>query len=33
MIDLVAAKMVEERKVRIDRAEELIRQYKAPGKA
>jgi hydroxymethylglutaryl-CoA reductase len=33
MIDLVAAKMVEERKVRIDRAEELIRQYKASGKA
>jgi hydroxymethylglutaryl-CoA reductase len=33
LIDRVAAKMVEERKVRMDRAKELIDQYKASGKA
>jgi hypothetical protein len=33
MIDRVAAKMVEERKVRMDRAKELIDQYKKSGKA
>jgi hydroxymethylglutaryl-CoA reductase len=32
VIELVAAKMVEERKVRVDRAKELIEQYKATGK-
>jgi len=32
VIDLVAAKMVEERKVRVDRAKELIEQYEATGK-
>ena len=32
IIDLVAAKMVEERKVRVDRAKELIEQYEATGK-
>jgi len=33
LIDRVAAKMVEERKVRMDRAKELIDQYKTAGKA
>jgi len=33
LIDRVAAKMVEERKVRMDRAKELIDQYKKSGKA
>jgi hydroxymethylglutaryl-CoA reductase len=33
LIDLVAEKMVEERKVRMDRAKELIEQYKASGKS
>ena len=33
LIDRVAAKMVEERKVRMDRAKELIDQYKTSGKA
>ena len=33
LIDRVAARMVEERKVRMDRAKELIDQFKAPGKA
>jgi len=32
LIDLVAEKMVEERKIRMDRAKELIEQYKASGK-
>jgi hydroxymethylglutaryl-CoA reductase len=32
LIDLVAGKMVEERKIRMDRAKELIEQYKATGK-
>ncbi|MEM3578780.1 MAG: hydroxymethylglutaryl-CoA reductase, degradative [Candidatus Bathyarchaeia archaeon] len=32
LIDLVAEKMVEERKIRMDRAKELIEQYKATGK-
>jgi len=32
LIDLVAEKMVEERKVRVDKAKELIDQYKAKGK-
>jgi hydroxymethylglutaryl-CoA reductase len=32
LIDKVAAKMVEERKVRVDRAKELIEQYKEAGK-
>jgi hydroxymethylglutaryl-CoA reductase len=32
LIDLVAEKMVEERKIRMDRAKELIQQYKAAGK-
>jgi len=32
LIDLVAEKMVEERKIRMDRAKELIEQYKAAGK-
>jgi hydroxymethylglutaryl-CoA reductase len=33
LIDLVAEKMVEERKIRMDRAKELVEQYKAAGKA
>ena len=33
LIDLVAEKMVEERKIRMDRAKELIEQYKASRKA
>jgi hydroxymethylglutaryl-CoA reductase len=33
LIDKVAAKMVEERKVRVDRAKELIEQLKKTGKA
>jgi hydroxymethylglutaryl-CoA reductase len=32
LIDKVAAKMVEERRVRVDRAKELIEQYKEAGK-
>jgi hydroxymethylglutaryl-CoA reductase len=32
LIDKVAAKMVEERKVRVDRAKELVEQYKEAGK-
>jgi hydroxymethylglutaryl-CoA reductase len=32
LIDLVAEKMVEERKIRMDRAKELIEQHKAAGK-
>ncbi len=32
LIDFVAEKMVEERKIRMDRAKELIEQYKASGK-
>jgi len=32
LIDLVAEKMVEERKIRMDRAKELVEQYKASGK-
>jgi hydroxymethylglutaryl-CoA reductase len=32
LIDLVAAKMVEERKVRMDRAKELVEQHKTTGK-
>lgn len=32
LIDIVAAKMVEERKVRVDRAKELIEQHKKTGK-
>ncbi|MEM3613073.1 MAG: hydroxymethylglutaryl-CoA reductase, degradative, partial [Candidatus Bathyarchaeia archaeon] len=32
LIDLVAEKMVEERKIRMDRAKELIEQYRAAGK-
>jgi hydroxymethylglutaryl-CoA reductase len=32
LIDLVAEKMVEERKVRMDRAKELIEAYKRPRK-
>jgi hydroxymethylglutaryl-CoA reductase len=32
LIELVAEKMVEERKIRMDRAKELIEQYKASGK-
>ncbi|HDN05456.1 MAG TPA: hydroxymethylglutaryl-CoA reductase, degradative, partial [Candidatus Bathyarchaeota archaeon] len=32
LIDLVAEKMVEERKIRMDRAKELIEQYRASGK-
>jgi hydroxymethylglutaryl-CoA reductase len=32
LIDKVAAKMVEERKIRMDRAEEIIEHYKKPGK-
>lgn len=31
-IDIVAAKMVEERKIRVDRAKELLDKYKATGK-
>ncbi len=33
LIDLVAEKMVEERKIRMDRAKELIEQFSASGKA
>jgi hydroxymethylglutaryl-CoA reductase len=33
LIDVVAGKMVEERKVRVDRAKELIGQHKKTGKA
>ena len=33
LVDLVAEKMVEERKIRMDRAKELIEQYKASRKA
>jgi len=33
LIDIVAAKMVEERKVRVDRAKELIEQHTKTGKA
>jgi len=33
LIDVVAARMVEERKVRVDRAKELIEQHKKAGKA
>ncbi len=32
LIDLVAEKMVEERKIRMDRAKELIEQYRSTGK-
>jgi len=32
LIDLVAEKMIKERKIRMDRAKELIEQYKASGK-
>jgi hydroxymethylglutaryl-CoA reductase len=32
LIDLVAEKMVKERKIRMDRAKELIEQHKATGK-
>jgi hydroxymethylglutaryl-CoA reductase len=32
LIDVVAAKMVEERKIRMDRAKELIEQHKKPAK-
>jgi hydroxymethylglutaryl-CoA reductase len=32
VVDLVAAKMVEERKIRMDRAKELLDKYKATGK-
>jgi hypothetical protein len=32
LIDKVAAKMVEERKVRVDRAKELVEQYEEAGK-
>jgi len=32
LIDLVAGKMVQERKIRVDRAKELVEQYKASGK-
>ena len=32
LIDLVAEKMVEERKIRMDRAKELVEQYKTAGK-
>ena len=32
LIDLVAAKMVEERKIRMDRAQELLDKYKTTGK-
>jgi hydroxymethylglutaryl-CoA reductase len=33
LIDAIAIKMVEERKIRVDRAKELVDQYKASGKA
>jgi len=33
LINLVAEKMVEERKIRMDRAKELVEQYKASGKS
>jgi hydroxymethylglutaryl-CoA reductase len=33
LIDLVATKMVEERKIRMDRAKELIEQHGKAGKA
>ena len=33
LVDVVAAKMVEERKVRVDRAKELIEEHKKAGKA
>jgi hydroxymethylglutaryl-CoA reductase len=33
LIDLVAEKMVEERKIRTDRAKELIEQHRASGKS
>jgi hydroxymethylglutaryl-CoA reductase len=32
LIDKVAAKMVEERKIRMDKAQELLDKYKATGK-
>jgi len=32
LIDLIVEKMVEERKIRLDRAKELIKEYKAKGK-
>jgi hypothetical protein len=32
LIDKVAAKMVEERKVRVDRAKELVEEYSKAGK-
>jgi hydroxymethylglutaryl-CoA reductase len=32
LIDLIAQKMVEERRIRVDRAKELIEHYKATGK-
>jgi len=32
LIDLIVEKMVEERKIRLDRAKELIEEYKAKGK-
>jgi len=32
LIELIVEKMVEERKVRLDRAQELIRQYEEKGK-
>jgi hydroxymethylglutaryl-CoA reductase len=32
LIDLVVEKMVEERKVRMDRAKELLEEYKKKGK-
>ncbi len=32
LIDLIVEKMVEERKIRLDRAKELIRQYEEKGK-
>jgi hydroxymethylglutaryl-CoA reductase len=32
LIDLIVEKMVEEHKVRLDRAQELIRQYEEKGK-
>jgi hydroxymethylglutaryl-CoA reductase len=32
LVDLVAAKMVEERKIRVDRAKELLEEQKATGK-
>jgi hydroxymethylglutaryl-CoA reductase len=31
-IDIISAKMVEERKIRVDRAQELLDKYKATGK-